>query len=336
MTERSRLLTILRPAFLVAVVVFAWLGLRGRLDEVGDALRDTSPAGMVGALALVLLGLGATGLLWLRLMSGLGARLPTRDGLATFFVGQLGKYIPGSVWSIGAQAQMAGRHAVPPRATVAAGLLFLGYHVATAVVVGSVTMLSGRLDSPWPAWVSVLALVVSLIGLLPPVVRWLGRRVAGREVAIDLVDTVVAVVLMAVAWICLRRGARAALPRPALAGCRGVRRRLRAGVRRRRRGRGRTRRRRGARGALRAAAHPASRRGRRHRARPAGPGRAHGRGRGHGGRVVVRRAADRGYLLCPSPSRIRSSVNSNSVWLSHQPSGSSSWSCSSAATIAVR
>ena len=202
MTEGSRLLTILRPAFLVAVVVFAWLGLRGRLDEVADALRDTSPAGVVAALSLVLLGLGATGLLWLRLMAGLGAQLPTRDGLATFFVGQLGKYIPGSVWSIGAQAQMAGRHAVPPRATVAAGLVFLGYHVATAVVVGSVTMLSGGLDSPWPAWVSVLALVLSLVGLSPPVVHGLGRRVAGRELAIGLVDTVVFCVLMGVAWLC--------------------------------------------------------------------------------------------------------------------------------------
>jgi uncharacterized membrane protein YbhN (UPF0104 family) len=199
-TEGYRLLNILRPAFLVAVVVFAWLGLRGRLDEVGDALRDTSLFGIVAALTLVLLGLGATGLLWLRLMSRLGARLPTHDGLATFFVGQLGKYIPGSVWSIGAQAQMAGRHAVPARATVAAGLLFLGYHVATAVVVGSVTALSGSLDPPWPAWVSVLVLVVSLVGLLPPVVSRLGRRVAGREVAIGLVDTMVVGVLMAAAW----------------------------------------------------------------------------------------------------------------------------------------
>ena len=37
-----------------------------------------------------------------------------------------------------------------------------------------------------------------------------------------------------------------------------------------------------------------------------------------------------------SPSRTRPSVNSNSTWLPHQPSGSSSWSCSSDATIAVR
>lgn len=196
----SRYLPALRAAFLVAVLAFALLGLHDRLDEVGSALRATSPAGVVGALLLVLLGLGATGLLWLRLMAALGARLPLREGLATFFVGQLGKYIPGSVWSIGAQAQLAGRRSVPARATVTAGLLFLGYHVATAVALGSATLLLGRLDAPWPAWVSVVLLAGSLAGLLPAVVRPIAGRLAGRAAAIGFADTAAALGLMAVAW----------------------------------------------------------------------------------------------------------------------------------------
>lgn len=197
---RDRSLVALRGVFLAAVLAFAWLGLRGRWDEVGDALRDTSPGGVAAGLALVLLGLTGTGLLWRRLMARLGAPLPVVDGSATFFVGQLGKYVPGSVWSIGAQAQLAGRHAVPARTTVAAGLLFLGYHVATAVVLGALTMLLGGLDSPWPDWVSVLALVGAAAGLLPVVVRGVGRRVAGREVPIGGADTVAALALMAIAW----------------------------------------------------------------------------------------------------------------------------------------
>jgi uncharacterized membrane protein YbhN (UPF0104 family) len=196
----ARLLPALRAVFLVAVLACAWLGLRGRADEIGTALHDTSPAGMAGALALVLLGLGATGLLWLRLMAALGAPLPLRTGLATFFVGQLGKYIPGSVWSIGAQAQLAGRQAVPARTTVAAGLLFLGYHVATAVAVGTVALLLGALSSPWPVWVSVLLLAGSLLGLLSVVVRRAGGRVAGRPVALGVADTGATLVLMALAW----------------------------------------------------------------------------------------------------------------------------------------
>ena len=45
--------------FLVAVLVFAWLGLRGRLDEVGDALRDTSSLG-VGAVPCCRAGSGCS------------------------------------------------------------------------------------------------------------------------------------------------------------------------------------------------------------------------------------------------------------------------------------
>jgi hypothetical protein len=187
-------------AFLAAVAVFAWLGLRGRWDEVGDALRDTSAAGVGAGLLLVLAGLLATGLLWLRLMACLDARLPATDGLAAFFLGQLGKYIPGSVWSIGAQAELARRHGVAARVTVAAGLLFLGYHVDTAVLVSALALLTGRLESPWPDWLSWVALVLAVTGLAPGVVRLLGNRVAGRAVRLGVVDTVVVVVLMTVAW----------------------------------------------------------------------------------------------------------------------------------------
>jgi uncharacterized membrane protein YbhN (UPF0104 family) len=195
-----RYLPALRATFLAAVLVFAWIGLHDRMDEVGAALRATSAAGAVAAGLLVLVGLLATGLLWLRLMAALGARLPVREGLATFFVGQLGKYIPGSVWSIGAQAQMAGRQSVPPRVTVAAGLVFLGYHVTTAVLVGTATMLLGGLASPWPTWLTVLLLVGAVLGLLPVVVRRLGSRIAGRPLSVGVGDTVIAATLMAVAW----------------------------------------------------------------------------------------------------------------------------------------
>ncbi|MBO9523886.1 MAG: flippase-like domain-containing protein [Nocardioidaceae bacterium] len=198
MAERLRIA--LRVAFLAAVLVFAWASLRGRWDEIGSALRQTSALGLAGALALVLLGLLATGFLWLLLMSRLDASVPVLDGLAIFFLGQLGKYIPGSVWSIGAQADLARRHDVPPRATVAAGLLFLGYHVDTALLAGSATVLTGGLDADWPDQLFWLALAAGLVGLVPGVVRLLGQRVAGRDVRIDVLATLRIVLLLAVAW----------------------------------------------------------------------------------------------------------------------------------------
>lgn len=197
-----RFLPALRVLFLVAVIIFSWLSLRGRFDEIGDALADTSVLGVLGALVLVCSGLAATGVLWLRLMAGLAAPLPYVDGSAMFFLGQLGKYIPGSIWSIGAQADMARRHQVPPRVTVTAGLLFLGYHVDTAVVVGALALISGRLDPSWPAWVAWVGLAVGLLCLTPGLVRLLARRIAGRDPGLRWSDTAVVIALMAIAWAC--------------------------------------------------------------------------------------------------------------------------------------
>lgn len=196
----SRRLNALRVAFLVAVVLFAWYGLHGRLGEVGDALRATSLLGTTAAFGLVVVGLLATGLVWLRLVRAAGGHLAPSDGLAMFFLGQLGKYIPGSVWSIGAQAHLAGRKAVPRSTTVAAGLLFLGYHVASGVAASAAVVLLGGLAVPWPPWLTVLLLVVPTVGMTPVVVRWVGSRIARRRVSLTVSDVLVIVSLMAAAW----------------------------------------------------------------------------------------------------------------------------------------
>ena len=59
---------------------------------------------VLGAGLLGLAGTLAIGLVWLTLMLGMDrANLPAVDGLSTFYVAQLGKYVPGAVWPILAQ-----------------------------------------------------------------------------------------------------------------------------------------------------------------------------------------------------------------------------------------
>ena len=171
-------------AFLVAVLGVRLAG-PARTGSARSARRAPArppPVGVVvGPWRLVLVGLLATGRAWLRLMAASAHRTAAAgEGCATFFVGQLGKYIPGSVWSIGAQAQMAGRRSVPARATVAAGLLFLGYHVATAVCVGPPPCSSADWSRRGRPGSRCCCSSGRWSGLLPAVVRRAGRRVAGR------------------------------------------------------------------------------------------------------------------------------------------------------------
>lgn len=198
---RGRWLVAARIAFLVAVVAFGWLWLRGEWDAVLAALREVSPASVVASLLLVLAGLVLTGFVWLRCLRRFGHDVPLRPALSVFFVGQLGKYIPGSVWSLGAQAQMATRYAVPARTTVAAGLVFLGWNVVTAGFVASIGVLAGAISAV-PVWLGVVGLVVSVVCATPPVVNAVGSWAAGegRRLELGVRDCAAVVALLLVTW----------------------------------------------------------------------------------------------------------------------------------------
>lgn len=202
-TSRGRWLVVARIAFLVAAIGFGWLWLRDDWDDVVAAFASVGPASWARALIEVLLGLLITGFVWTLGLRRFGHDVPTGAALSVFFVGQLGKYIPGSVWSLGAQAQMATRYGVPPRTTVVAGLVFLGWNVVTAVLVTAVGALRGYVDLPVSTWVLVLAAVAALVCLTLPVVNAAGSWAAGegRRLALSWRDCILVAVALTVTWL---------------------------------------------------------------------------------------------------------------------------------------
>lgn len=75
------------------------------------------------ALASVLLGLLAMMVGWRVLLSGLGSRLPYPAAARILFVGQLGKYLPGSVWPVLTQMELGKIYQVPRRRSASASVL---------------------------------------------------------------------------------------------------------------------------------------------------------------------------------------------------------------------
>jgi len=192
-----------RLAFVGAALLVGVLALRGRWDEVGDAVAAIPPWGPPVSLVLVMVGLLCTGFVWLRIMSAHGSSLPAGQGLAIFFLGQLGKYLPGSVWSIGAQATLARRFGAPVRRTTSVGLLFLGVHVATAGLIAATAGLAGWTDELLPGWLSWPAIVVIPGSVSPWALNRIARRTAGPGSAPHLSTTDVGIIhgLMALAWV---------------------------------------------------------------------------------------------------------------------------------------
>jgi glycosyltransferase 2 family protein len=158
-----------RVGFLCAVVAFGVVFVAARWDELRAALTQLSwglvAASTVPAAASIL----ASALGWRTMLADLGGRLPVRSAARVFLLGQLGKYLPGSVWSFLAQAELARDHAVSRRVTVTGSvlglLLALGTGVATAFV--TLPIGDGAMRQYW--WV-VLVVLAGMVFLHPRVV----------------------------------------------------------------------------------------------------------------------------------------------------------------------
>lgn len=189
---------LLRWVFLVAVIAGAWWSWRRSGDELVDALGQVRPGLVALAAALVLSGLVLTGAVWRVALGAFGVDGPARETVPPFFVAQLGKYVPGSVWSFAAQSAIGARRGLPPRVPAAAAVLFLGAHVASGLLLAGVLGWWTEL----PPWLVAVCLPIGAIGLLPVVHRRVGTSVAGRRCDWGPMQSVVSLLLMVPVWVC--------------------------------------------------------------------------------------------------------------------------------------
>lgn len=165
----------MRLLFAAAVLVLLGLYLRDKGPVALDVARELGPLPVAGSLLAVLAGLLASALVWRALLADLEAPLALRPALHVFFLGQLGKYVPGSVFVVAAQMELGRDQGVSRSRVGTASLLFMGVMVAAGLLAAAVVLpftSPDALDSY--AWVLVV-LVLGLVLLAPPV---LSRLVA--------------------------------------------------------------------------------------------------------------------------------------------------------------
>src|SRR4029079_12562578 len=100
-------------------------------DSIADTLRELGlgPVLLRGVFGLV--GVAAVFPLCGDVLAGLGIRMPWISGALVFFISQLGKYVPGSIWPVIMQME-AGRARGGSRRTMLAAnplTLVLGWPV---------------------------------------------------------------------------------------------------------------------------------------------------------------------------------------------------------------
>lgn len=167
---------VLRWVLPLAVLTAFALALRGRWSDVADELGRVGIAPLLLAGLLATCGVGLTFGAWRAVLADLGSPLPAIPGARTFFVGQLGKYVPGSVWPVVVQMRLGKRLGIPQTRMAAAFVVTLTMSMAWGLVVG-LAAVPGLAGSAW-TWV-LLLVPVGLAALHPLVLNaalgWLLR-----------------------------------------------------------------------------------------------------------------------------------------------------------------
>src|SRR5262245_38233447 len=99
----------------IALVAAAFVADRSadQWSEAREAVVHARPGWLVLAGLLAVAAMGTIALGWWRVLRALGAEVGPADAVAWFFVGEIGKYVPGGVWPIVGRGELATRGGVP-------------------------------------------------------------------------------------------------------------------------------------------------------------------------------------------------------------------------------
>jgi len=111
--------------FIVLAVAAAVYAVSKRRDELAMMLGHLGPLTVVVSLLFGLLGTCASFMLWRQILFGLGVDPPRSESFRVYFVSQLGKYLPGSVWPVVAQMEFGKKTGMGRRTMLAANALSL-------------------------------------------------------------------------------------------------------------------------------------------------------------------------------------------------------------------
>jgi glycosyltransferase 2 family protein len=123
--------------------------------EVHHALAQIGLLACFEALLVLLVMQFATLRLWQSLLAGLGSPIRTTTAGRIFFIGQLGKYIPGSVWPVLTQMELGARANVPRPRSASASILTMTLSLATGLFVAAATLPFAHFSAGYD-WVFIL------------------------------------------------------------------------------------------------------------------------------------------------------------------------------------
>jgi hypothetical protein len=162
---------------LVAATVSQW-------SRVTEVVAEVNAAEIALAVAGMLAGTFCSMLSWRAILADLGAPLPLKQSVAIYFVGQLGKYLPGSVWPVVAQMELGREYGVQRKTSGVAAMLGIVTGVTSGGLVAAATLPFAAAGELEPYRYAFLVPAVGVVLLVPRVferVSTVGLRLLRRQ-----------------------------------------------------------------------------------------------------------------------------------------------------------
>jgi len=182
--RRRPLRAVLQALVMAAFALFIVYAVAKRWDGVRDYAGRLSVAAIGLSTTAVLGAIWCSFLCWKAVLADFGSRVPVGGGMRIFFVGQLGKYLPGKLWPILTQTRLGAEYGVPKRSSGAAAGVFMLLVLGTGLVIGVATLPFLGAQAFHRYWWALAVLPAALVAMHPAVLNWglgLGLRLARRE-----------------------------------------------------------------------------------------------------------------------------------------------------------
>ncbi|HEX5291369.1 MAG TPA: lysylphosphatidylglycerol synthase domain-containing protein [Streptosporangiaceae bacterium] len=190
---------LVRWGFVAVTVGIGAYAVVSEWSHVSSALTRLGFLPVLGALVAVLAALVAAMQVWRVLLAALGSPLPARPAARIMFIGQLGKYLPGSIWPVLAQMELGNEYQVPRHRSASASVLTMLLVVIAGLLTALVALpfVAGSTNDVWALLAAPALLVLLIPRVLNAVLSRLLRLARRPPLEVELTGRAI---LAALAW----------------------------------------------------------------------------------------------------------------------------------------
>jgi glycosyltransferase 2 family protein len=166
-----------RFGFLAVVLALLAVALYDQAGTLWHEVQRLSVPMVLLAFALTVCGLICSLMVWREMLADLGSRLSVPEAWRIFFIGQLAKYVPGSVWPVLAQSELGADRGIPRSRSALSVILCYAVMTCSGAVVAAITLPFAHAGSVAQYFWILFLIPVGVVALSPPVLNRLLRLV---------------------------------------------------------------------------------------------------------------------------------------------------------------